>query len=905
VGVRPCRRRGRAITALPLREQFPTDPYAILDPALRWYPGEELLMTEARGKLIPPLVEKVRQGVKAWRDGGYAGASDTTRTLLRWWFFEEHAVPDADGAMVPFRWYFAQREAVESAIWLYEVEQARDPYALMTRYDSSRALSRQMFPEAWCRYVMKLATGAGKTKVVSLLTTWSYFHKLYEPDSPLSTNFLLIAPNIIVLDRLRRDFDGARIFREDPLLPPDGWEGRTWDSDFQLNVHIQDEIGFVPERGNLFLTNIHRVYESGKDPSFDDEDTTDYFLGRKPVAKTTDSSVDLGVIIRDVNDLVVINDEAHHIHDPAMAWFKAIEDIAMRLRQKGSDLSAQFDLTATPRHNDGSIFVQTISDYPLVEAIRQDVVKTPVLPDEASRAKLSEHPSSKFTEKYADYLDLGYLEWRKSYDELAKMNKKAVMFVMTDDTRNCDEVADYLKGRYPELDGSVLVIHTKNNGEISESSTGKSKDELDMLRAQSREIDSWDNENKAVVSVMVLREGWDVQNVTTIVGLRPYTSKARILPEQTLGRGLRRMFRGSGIEEKVSVVGTQAFIDFVESIKSEGVDLEYRPMGEREPSPGPMVIEVDRDKDVDALDIELPRLTARIEREYKNLDAIDSLAFANRRLAVKKFSAEQQREIIFTDLDTGERSHVTRMDAEFTPTYQNVVGFLARTIMRDLRLVGGQDILFGKIKTFIEQRLFDRTVDLEDLNILRNLSEIEATRTIFENFKQAINALTVVDRGSAQIRDRIKLSQVRPYAVKQQRYLAAKKSIFNKVIGDNPLELDFAGFLERCADIESFAKNGVHMRPNFQIEYRKADGTIAPYHPDFLVKRNGNETWIIETKGREDLDDPLKWERLKVWCEDASKNDGERRFRALFVREEDWERHKPKNFAEAIAAFGE
>ena len=104
----------------------------------------------------------------------------------------------------------------------------------------------------------------------------------------------------------------------------------------------------------------------------------------------------------------------------------------MRLRQKGSDLSVQLDLTATPRHNDGSIFVQTISDYPLVEAIRQNVVKTPVLPDEASRAKLVRHTSSKFTEEYADYLHLGYLEWRRYYDAFEKTGKKAVLFVMTD-----------------------------------------------------------------------------------------------------------------------------------------------------------------------------------------------------------------------------------------------------------------------------------------------------------------------------------------------------------------------------------------------------------------------------------------------------------------------------------------
>ena len=65
----------------------------------------------------------------------------------------------------------------------------------------------------------------------------------------------------------------------------------------------------------------------------------------------------------------------------------------------------------------------------------------------------------------------------------------------------------------------------------------------------------------------MLKEGWDVKNVTTIVGLRPYTSKSNILPEQTLGRGLRRMYFGEDVNEYVSVVGTDAFLEFVESIK--------------------------------------------------------------------------------------------------------------------------------------------------------------------------------------------------------------------------------------------------------------------------------------------------------------------------------------------------
>lgn len=153
---------------------------------------------------------------------------------------------------------------------------------------------------------------------------------------------------------------------------------------------------------------------------------------------------------------------------------------------------------------------------------------------------------------------------------------------------------EYLESRYAELKDAVLVIHTKNNGEISEASTGKSKEELNTLRAASRTIDSFESPYKAVVSVMVLREGWDVQNVTSIVGLRPYSSKSKILPEQTLGRGLRRMFRGQDVQEKVSVIGTQAFMDFVESIKVEGVELEYQPMGAGTGPKSPLVVEVDR-----------------------------------------------------------------------------------------------------------------------------------------------------------------------------------------------------------------------------------------------------------------------------------------------------------------------
>ncbi len=382
--------------------------------------------------------------------------------------------------MAEFQYYFAQREALETIIYLYDVVGVKDKYDLM-RFDSSGAVSAGMFDETWRRFVVKMATGTGKTKVLSLVLAWSFFHKLYEPESGLARNFLVIAPNIIVLDRIYKDFQGLRIFlKDDPVLPDDGFDGRNWRDDFQLTLHVQDEVRITRPTGNIFLTNIHRVYAGDDIPaSPDDEDTMDYFLGKRPSGATTDSKVDLGMIVRDIDELVVLNDEAHHIHDPRMAWFKSIEDIHNRLKQKGSALSLQVDVTATPRHNNGAIFVQTVADYPLVEAISQNVVKHPVLPDAPSRAKLVERKSAKFTEKYADYIHLGVIEWRKAYAEHEKMGKKAILFVMTDDTRNCDDVAAYLEGHYPDLKDAVLVIHTKNNGEISESTSGKSKEELD------------------------------------------------------------------------------------------------------------------------------------------------------------------------------------------------------------------------------------------------------------------------------------------------------------------------------------------------------------------------------------------------------------------------------------------
>jgi type III restriction enzyme len=695
-----------------LHPSFPTAPYEPLNPEQRWFPADEALRETAYEKLLPPPVAKVREEVFAWRAGKYIGASATSVALLRHWFETEHLIENADGSLSPFRYYFAQREAVETVIWLFEVRRACDKYDLL-RFDASGAVSSGMFDEDWPRYVLKMATGAGKTKVLSLLIAWSFFHKVYETASALSRNFLVIAPNIIVLDRLRADFDGLKIFFNDPILPSNGYEGRHWRDDFQLTLHIQDDVRVVSNTGNLFLTNIHRVFLGDiADPSLEDDDLRDYFLspfGPKPVGKTTDSQTDLGEIVREVEELAVFNDEAHHIHDPKMAWFKSIQDIHHKMLQKDCHLALQVDVTATPRHNNGAIFVQTVSDYPLVEAIHQNVVKHPVLPDAASRAKLQHHKSALFTEKYADYLALGIEEWKKSYAEHQPLGKKAVLFVMVDDTRNCDEVGTYLEKISPELQGGVLVIHTKNNGEISEAASGKKKEELDKLRKDANDIDSWKSPCKAIVSVLMLKEGWDVRNVTVIVGLREYSAESKILPEQTLGRGLRRMYFGTDTKETVSVMGTPAFMEFVESIQSEGVSFERVPMGSGSARQDSLIVEVDREnleKNLDELDIPLPKLTRRFNREFKNLDELDPAALGNKRLPLKPFAPEETREIVFKTMLDLEIHHTIQLDGSGPADFRSVVAFFARQLLNDLRLVGGYDVLYGKVKTFMREHLF-------------------------------------------------------------------------------------------------------------------------------------------------------------------------------------------------------
>jgi type III restriction enzyme len=203
----------------------------------------------------------------------------------------------------------------------------------------------------------------------------------------------------------------------------------------------------------------------------------------------------------------------------------------------------------------------------------------------------------------------------------------------------------------------------------------------------------------------------------------------------------------------------------------------------------------------------------------------------------------------------------------------------------------------------VRDYLFEQVVDLDDPNTLRNLSELEASKTLIETFKRAINALTIQDKGDAEIRDSIKLRQTRPFVAKEQTYLLPAKSVFNRIIGDSHLELLFARFLEDAPDVIAYAKN--YLAVHFNIDYVNADGDISSYYPDFVVKLSAKEMCVVETKGREDLDVPLKMERLRQWCEDVNRVQSDVTWSFVYVDEESFNRYHPATFAALRAGFTE
>lgn len=841
-----------------------------------------------------PVVNTLRGLVREWRENDYPGASDTTRTLLHYWFERSHRIPGAEGDG-EFRYYFCQREAVETLIYLKEVRKTDRVSQLLAEYggphQQTAALGVTDEEDAWARAAFKMATGSGKTKAMALCIAWSYFHALFESDSPMARHFVVIAPGLTVYERLREDFGGARIFDAppagDPIVPPE------WRGDWNMSVVEQDAAGGAATGGVIYLTNIHRLY----DPSKRRGKREPEMIAAAGPSVSRASALDTGEALRERitahKALMVLNDEAHHVWDPDSAWNEAIEALDRGCRARGgTGIVHQLDFTATPKDDKGNLFKHCVCDTPLGEAVDGGIIKFPII---GKASKLAEGPSNDAGYKYDTHLRLGYNRWKAATEEWAKVGKKALLFVMCESTRAADEITRRLNDDpevFPLLNGRTINLHTNLKGKIAMRGTGENRvpvfienenqikdEDLAKLRELSRELDSGDSPYLCIVSVLMLREGWDVKNVTTIVPLRKYSADSGILAEQTLGRGLRRMLgpgAPDGPIETVTVIDHPAFAElYREELEQEGVIPEF--VDAEKPQKTTVDIFVDPKKDAEALDISLPQLSAGFRRkptlEPPTLDDVNK-RFAP--LSKLPIASKTDRIIDFEgrSLTTGEVLTRLKIDLPQMATGAQAVSYYISLIESECKIQGLFQSLGGLIQTFIEEVLFEEPVSLYDDRLLARLGDADVATHVLHVFVPLVRERTIqVEERSPELPP-VSLSTWKPYKAShsdRNPCKAAAKTMFNLVPCRGGLEAALVPFLDLAGSgVTAFAKNAGPQA--LRIDYVRANGQLSTYTPDFFVRTDDGALWLVETKGREDADVPRKASAAVAWCEAASKS---------------------------------
>jgi type III restriction enzyme len=819
-----------------------SDPYAVPD---RRKPSEGTY-----------AVNGVRARVDAWRAQDYPGASATSRRLLGFWFADEHRFDDGR----PFRFYFCQREAVETLIYLTEIEPVRGLKDLLEF--AEHGMTIQPGEPKRQRLAMKMATGSGKTMAMSLCIVWSYFHALYETDSPMTTSFLVVAPNIIVFERLKTDFGDAATFRRDPLVPPE------WSHEFDLTVLLQDDPAPVTARGVLYLTNVHRLYEPGttRGKNRTAPNPVEAMLGPRVNRDVeTSSAEELFDRIAGRRRLMVLNDEAHHVHDEKLKWNQTIERLHDELRKRtpddrGAGVVSQLDYSATPKYEKGGVFRHVVVDYPLAQAVADGIVKMPLI-GEVTGAQVELGDTS--FQRNRQWLDVAVGRWRAFHETLSPAGKRPVLFVMCENTLAADEAGDYLR-QLPDFAGDqLLVIHTNRAGEIT-------KDDLDLARRAAREVDEPDSRIRCIVSVLMLREGWDVRNVCVIVTLRPLSAANRILPEQALGRGLRRMTPpGSGIDERVVVIEHEAFRNLWSTELDGGLVVEKEDADKIEP--GAVTIFPDEAKR--RFDIVIPQLTRALARADSALNQLHpgDVSDPKSHLAVPDVQPDeyvQYRGVHLIDKGVIE-------EYEFHVPYAEDPAGVITYYTRSVAKAGGVDRLSGAFATlapmvrdYLKQRVFERPVELDDKVILRRLAENDAQALVVGAFRDAIRALSITEREPTIEENALRVSHTPPFPWSRQT-VDGQRTVFNLTPVDNSLEARFAQFLDRASDVTAWAK--LTMNSRFALEYISRAGALRYYYPDFVLRLADDTCLIVETKGQEDLDVALKDRRARRWCEDATR----------------------------------
>ena len=890
-----------------------------------------------------------------------------TAELLRYWFQLDYC------ELRELNFHAGQRAAILHVIYAHEVlgtTRLRDLYETVA---PEAMLEGGVLGEVTRgrhdhpKYAAKMATGTGKTWVLNALLVWQYLNKLANPHDPrFSSNFLLVAPGLIVYDRLldsfqgkeqngERDFATSDIYRQQSLFIPDTYRTQVF-TFLQSSVVTKTEIGRkVTGSGLIAITNWHLL--AGKeDPDFLDDDaveapgaeidpkaTIESFF---PLTPGTSAGNALDVLdrrflrggplqaLKDLPDLVVFNDEAHHIHEVRKSdevtdveWQKSLSEIAST---KGRRFT-QIDFSATPYNEVGSgrskgkaYFPHIVVDFDLKSAMRVGLVKSLALDKRKEIAALPlDFKAERDEQKRVTGLSSGQrvmlqaglkkLQILEEQFTVADPDKHPKLLVVCEDTNVTPHVVEYLQSAGLSED-EILRVDSGRKAELGPK-------DWEPIREKLFDIDRH-KQPKVIVSVLMLREGFDVNNIAVIVPLR--SSQASILLEQTIGRGLRLMWRGdpsidelkAETRERISkgleptnyfdvlfIVEHPAFSEFYEKLLGEdGLLGETGDEADNSGATGDLE-HVDLRPGYQAYDFEIPVILRDADEELRQ-PSINPLE-----LSASPYSMDMLLKAIGTgdrfvshDAQTGTQYGDYRVDGGvLTATGYN--DYLSRMTIRITEALGRtmtksqskynengkfpilqayRPLLTGWLDSYIRYRLFGQEFDPLTEENWRVLLLDDVAHSIAGTFASKLVEFQdshVV--ASAEVQHR-SLSEVATIPVRTSTAEEVSKCIYPKLSipsHGGGLERRFIRWADKDSGIEALAKVHEYRHDFLRRPYLKADGMPAQYSPDFLV-RTPFRVYVVETKAQSALSDEnvqRKQRAALAWCEQINELPEEQR----------------------------
>ena len=796
------------------------------------------------------FVNQLRGEVRGWREAGYPGTAVVTRRLLEWWFER-----DDERRAIGRRFFFCQQEAIETVIYLYEVQK------------------RRKMPETndLVRYALKLATGTGKTVVMALLVTWSTLHKRKVSGSSLSANFLVLVPNLTVRDRV------SGVSRGDGLSQ--SGEHNLYDAFDTVPPEYRDE--FQP---NVMVRNWQGIpLEARRDDWISEETVEEGRFVPAAVLRAMRRRVqqDPNAVIRRMlggwRDVVVINDEAHHVYgekrtrkgeDPSyIKWSKIIERVS-----KAAKLSLVLDLSATPWYGagspkpEGTLFEWLVSDFPVYDAFESGLVKVVRLPDpdEKGRIYLDLWDLVKGAKTKEEYIRACrgaiasiYSSWRKDHDEWSSTMEFArgpspVLLCVTDNATRAAWLFEHLTREYellrnPDDEDRTRWVTIQIDSKVFDADKGNEAVIREMVTTVGKNGKSGEHV-RCIVSVNMLSEGWDVQSVSHILGLRAFGSP--LLTEQIIGRGLRRTNydvlnqpleeRPEGSEETVDAFG----IPFV------GFPVEKR----KRPKSGawgqmPVWIEIETKKE--KFQVRVPNVRSwavGVTQSLADLVRVDELP------EVRLNPKETPPDVHVRPVVGGQREAIMTLEVFRKEWPLLKTSFLMAGELFDATNPGSAadlgtgptfDELLDLSRRFLQTRVRPLEVDGQKSD-LRDVGIYYWRRRALDVLENAVRGVGVGGvepvpvLGNPEWLDSANLRRFQWTGVLAD----GKRCHTNKLPCHTDLEKQFADFLDRATDVVRYFKNE---RFGFSVTYYE-DNRPRQYYPDFIVvARDGDRremTWL-------------------------------------------------------------